>query len=453
MSLPGGFDLVVRPWAESVTTLLVGALLLLGVRQVWWRARDLTTIGAAIAFSLAATATSGRNILMRWLPIVPGLSLGLRIPRRLHNTLGAQLLVGVPFLTLIAVRGFDDISRITWYTIGDDWWVFQRFAYRIYLEGYWLEGGEPAFWFQPFYRWIAGALHMIFGDSSIGELVWDGACAWAGALFAFHVTRVIANFKWGLAAAIGTLLLMTVGPGWYLFGRGLSELTSAGLIYAAALWLLRGRTSPKHVVIAGVCVAIAFFTRLNNLPFALAVAAFSLPIRQPAGDWFKWRAWWPKVSRPAFAGLILALTSAVALFSLRTYYYTGSINALSGTQAGARSVWQTTTTGETPIQNVIGSVLQVLTMNDGGRFDPRSIPIILGLLVAILALCGVRRLRQLPLNVSLLCLAGITGAFVARGSAYPGRFSIHLIPVTVALCVSAAALLWRREGERRTTPR
>ena len=93
-----------------------------------------------------------------------------------------------------------------WYTSGDDWWMFQRYAYRIYLQGYWLEGGEPSFWFQPFYRWIAGALHMVFGDSSVGELFWDGACALAGALFAFHVARVVAGFRWGVAAAMLTLL-------------------------------------------------------------------------------------------------------------------------------------------------------------------------------------------------------------------------------------------------------
>ena len=78
-------------------------------------------------------------------------------------------------------------------------------------------------------------------------------------------------------------------------------------------------------------------------------------------------------------------------------------------------------------------------MNDDRRPDPRAIPIWLGLSAAALALCGVRGFRVLPLNVSLLALAGIAGAFVARGSAYPGRFSVHLIPVTVALTVCSIA--------------
>jgi hypothetical protein len=52
------------------------------------------------------------------------------------------------------------------------------------------------------------------------------------------------------------------------------------------------------------------------------------------------------------------------------------------------------------------------------------------------------------MNVALLSIAGIAGAFVARGSAYPGRFSIHLIPVTVALTVCTVSL-WFGRVERR----
>ena len=37
--------------------------------------------------------------------------------------------------------------------------------------------------------------------------------------------------------------------------------------------------------------------------------------------------------------------------------------------------------------------------------------------------------------------AGLTGAIVARGSAYPGRFSLHLIPAGVAIFVCALSLL------------
>jgi hypothetical protein len=440
---PGPIDAWLRPWGRWVNTWLILALLAVAIAQLVERAGDRAALVTALLSVLAAVATAGRAVAMRGMPLLLLAAAALKLPRRLQNIFGAQLLIVVPFLALVAMRGLGEIGRVTWYTIGDDWWLFQRFAYRIYLQGYWLEGGEPAFWFQPFYRWIAGALHMVFGDSSVGELIWDGACASAGALFAFHVSRVVAGFRWGVLAAVTTLALFTIGPGWYLFGRGLSELTSAGLTYAAALLVLRGRHGHKlSLCVAGLCLAAAFYTRLNNLPFVAAAAAFSLPVHQAAGDWWRWKEWRSRWSRPAFVAVVTALAVAVLLFSLRAYYFTGSFNPLSGTQASARSIWQTTDEGLTPAQNLTGSVLMVISMSDPPRWEPRAIPIVAGIVVAVLALAGVRRFRQVPMNVAVLCLAGLAGAFVARGSAYPGRFSIHLIPVTVSLTVCALACLF-----------
>ena len=190
-----------------------------------------------------------------------------------------QLLIGLPFFALIAARGFAEIGRTTWYTSGDDWWVFQRFAYRIYLQGYWLEGGEPAFWFQPFYRWIAGALHMVFGDSSVGELFWDGACAWAGAVFAFHVTRVVAGFRWG-SRGRGSHAADDDGRARLVPVRTRAVRVHVGRIDLRARRFWRCAAAPRGStsLIAGVCLRVAFYTRLNNLPFATAVAAFCLPV-------------------------------------------------------------------------------------------------------------------------------------------------------------------------------
>src|SRR6185436_20991835 len=117
----------------------------------------------------------------------------------------------------------------------------QRYGYRIVMQGYWLEGGSPTFWFQPLYRWISGILHLIFGDPSVGEWYWDGACVLTMAMFSFAVTKAFAGFRWGIVAAVMTLTVFTLGTSWGYLGRGLSEISSAGLVSLAALVAMRSR--------------------------------------------------------------------------------------------------------------------------------------------------------------------------------------------------------------------
>ena len=93
----------------------------------------------------------------------------------------------------------------------------------------------------------------------------------------------------------------------------------------------------------------------------------------------------------------------------------------------------------------------VLTLNDPARYDPYALPVVGGAAVAVLSLVGVPRLRTLPLALVLFFFSAVAGALVARGSAYAGRFSLHAIPVTCALSVSAIASLTAR-GRRRTSP-
>jgi len=450
------WDPWLRPWGRLVPPVLIALLAMAGVLAVVQRAGSLVTVGAAaLLVALFATiASAGVNALTRSAPLLLiGVAL-LPVPRRVRNQFGASLLVLVPFLVLIVVMGLPQAGLFTWYSSGDDWWMFQRYAYRIFMEGYWLEGGSPTFWFQPLYRWIAGTLHMAFGDSSIGEFYWDGFCIAAGAAFAFHVTRRFAGFCAGIVAAALTLTLFTIGPAWYLFGRGLSELSSMGLLYAAGLFALRGRHGHLPALVsAAVLGGLAFYTRLNNLPMLVALVGLAWPVSQPVGDWIRPRALFARASRPVAAAVLLGAAVAMWLFAARTWYYTGVLDMFHGTQAGHLSVWKQANSVVDGIQLLSGSVLMVLAMSDPPRFDPRAVPVAFGMLAAVAGVLRIGRFRELPFNVSALCLAGLVGSFVARGTAYPGRFSVHLIPVTVALSVCAVSLFLRDARVPRFLPR
>src|SRR5439155_13961437 len=155
------------------------------------------------------------------------------------------------------------------------------------------------FYFQPFYRWIVGVLHLVFGDSSVGEWYWDGACLLAGALLSFRITRAFAGFRWGLVAAASTLAVFVLGTAQYLIGQGLSEISSAGLLSMAALCAIGSRhRRTAAAVAAGILATLAFYTRLNNLIMAVGVALFALPLGVPARALVRPDAWWRRVSWP-----------------------------------------------------------------------------------------------------------------------------------------------------------
>jgi hypothetical protein len=91
----------------------------------------------------------------------------------------------------------------------------------------------------------------------------------------------------------------------------------------------------------------------------------------------------------------------------------------------------------------IGSVLMVITVRDPPQFDWKSLPVLFGAAVAPLAVVGVPRLRDVPALPALFFLVAISAAFVARGSAYPGRFSVHIVGVTCVLAVIGIERLLR----------
>jgi len=378
--------------------------------------------------------------LARW--SVTALALAALVPavEKLRTLRGLFVLVGIPWLAFIGVASIDHVGKFSLYAGGDDMWMFQRLSYRTYLEGYFLEGGQPTFNHQPLYRWIAGGLHILFGDSSIGEFFWDGACLLALALFAGEVTRRLAGPRWGVIAAALTLTFIIQGPGWMFFGIGLSETASAGFIYMAALTAIAAERWPSMLA-AGFFATLGFYTRLNNLPIALAVAAFAVPLATEARYTLRPARWAGGVK----SGLAIAVTGTLIvgtlLFALRTWHYTGVFSVTYGlTQFKALSVWQSGMTWMGWARNMSDSALMVLTMNDPPRVSLYSIPMLTAAGLSIGAVLGIKGVRRLSLPLAVFFLAGCSGALIARGSAYAGRFSTILIGATGAVIVSALAM-------------
>ncbi len=350
-------------------------------------------------------------------------------------------MIGIPWLVFAAVRGAPLVGRMTLYSAGDDFWQFQRYAYRIVMQGYWLEGGSPTFWFQPLYRWIAGLLHLVFGDSSVGEMMWDCWCVLVGALAAFGITKAFAGFRWGLVAAVLTVVVFETSAARTWLGAGLGEISAAGLLYLAVLIVSSDRLSAWMALAAGVLATLAFYTRLNHLVMGAAVAAFAISPQCAAGDlWFP-RRWFASISwRKAFI-VLGVIGTGMLLLAWRTWHYTGVFSVFYGTQREMLSTIQPGLPLTIVLRRMMASAMMVLTIDDPPRLHLVSMPLIAGVASAALGMLGVPRLRAIPLRVAVLGLSSVGGALFARGAAYLGRFSIHAIPITCALTVCAAAAL------------
>ena len=450
---PTRFDEIARPWAGWFVAVLIGGLILS------WAASLLMRVGspAAIAWMVGASAVLGGLAATdhvdaaRW--CVAGLvgAAFIKVPPRIRNVFGAFALVGIPWLVLIVASNSDQIGRFTLYTSGDDYWMYQRFGYRIVMQGYWLEGGTRVFYFQPFYRWVSGLLHLLFGDSSAGEFFWEGACLLVVALLAFQLTKAASGFRSGVIAAATTLTVVALGLTWPLIGRGLSEITSAGFIYLGAFLALRSRRgSLLWAVLAGVMASLAFYTRLNNLPMAGAITLFGLSARVPLRHFLPspgaptpTAAWRSRIAWRTVLVVPTVLAIGLLCFAWRNWHFNGVFRVFHGTQLNIVGLWKPGMSFLEVVPKWIDSVLMVITVHDPPQFDWKSLPVMAGALIAPLVVLGVPRLRDVPALPALFFLVGISAAFVARGWAYQGRFSVHVIGVTCALTVIGIERLLR----------
>lgn len=447
---PSAIDRLFRPWAQWISFVLVAVLVAMGVASLWQQIAE-WRIAAWIAASIAAGAAVAIWMpARRWHYTMLALIAAVRLPlpESLRNTRGAFILLAPFWLALHVVDTYLDIgfNRMQLLMPGNDWWQFQRYAYRIYMQGYWLEGGELTFHFRPLYRWIAGALHLLFGQSQTGENYWDAVGVLIIALFSVEVVRQLRGFRWGLVAGALSLTTYLSGPGHVFIGRGLSEISSAAFLYLSALCVLTARAlrSSPLLVAAGMFAVLGTWTRENNLPMALAAAIFAWPLAVPSSVLWQPRQWFANVWRPPLLAIPLALVIGIGLFGLRTWHYTGEFTMGLGPRINRSAVWQPGMSWPDGLAAMFSSVMMIATTTDPPRFHNGAIPILAGMALSVLALIGAPFARRLPFVLTAWTISGFAAALIVRSDAYSGRFAIHVVGSTVAVLTCAIAGVYDR---------
>jgi hypothetical protein len=93
----------------------------------------------------------------------------------------------------------------------------------------------------------------------------------------------------------------------------------------------------------------------------------------------------------------------------------------------------------------------VLTFNDPPRFALYALPLVAGAVVAVAAMANIKVFREVPLALAAFFLVACSGALAARGVAYAGRFSVHLLGAGCALTVCAVAAIVRTRVSSRSS--
>jgi hypothetical protein len=435
---PGVFDHWVAPWGWAVTPIIVVALAACMAVRVW---RSLSPNAAMVAGVIGAAAVSlalafAGGEWARAAGVVAFIACAIPVRRRLRNLRGAFLLIGIPWLTFFATWSRGEIGRFTIYSY-DDWLAYQVAGYRIFMNGYFLEAGTPTFDYQPLYRWISGALHLVFGDSSVGEVYLDAAALLAGALLAFSLVRASVGFRGGLAAAAATLATVTLGTSAHFIGRGLSEISAAGCGFVAIFFLLRGRRGKAAWIVAATVMAVLMvYARLNHLLWAPCLAAFLLPRKTPASAKAATAAL-SLIRRWQMAIFAGGFATGVLLIALRTFYYTGVFSLFHGTSlrhndTGLRpwtlldaAVWS----------NITHSIASFISMTEPPRPDPRSLVMVAGVVAWTGAVLRRRIAQRMPASLLIAAAGAAVGALFAHAHPYPGRFSIHAVPLASAMAI------------------
>ncbi len=432
---PTRLDRIAAPIVAALTSFIV---VVLAITWFWscaaarrWSA---ATIGWAIAVSTVFAICGATGRFARLVPLMLPAAAFVPVANHERHRRGAFMLLGLPWFALLVARSWGQIGRVTIYSLGDDWHFYQAAAYRIVMNGYWIQGGSPTFYVQPLYRWVVGLLHLLFGDSSVGESYLDAVCLLGAALVVVQVVRRVAGYRWGIVAGALTLATFTVSSIWYVIGRGLSEVTALGMMSAAVVLMMRARFGDvRSAVAAGVWSTAMFYTRLNHVLMGGFLLAWMVPLRV-GSDWRDIVAAVQHVRVKPMVAYAAVMVVGLIVFAARTWWYAGHFSFLYGTSYSVQEtgfVWR----------KIVESLGAQLSMREPPALDPRAILVAGGALLAVLALAQVPVVAGLPAALSIMTFGTIAGSFIAYTHEYPGRMAVHVVPFAVAVSVCLIAQL------------
>lgn len=162
---------------------------------------------------------------------------------------------------------------------------------------------ERSGWFTPVIFYLSAAVQMVLPFSEATIRVPSVLIGLAGLVLLFMLARVVFGSAW---LALMTAAMLALSPAYYIFSRyGLDYLYPVPFLVAWAMALHRAiqLPSPRHLLMCGLCLGIAFYS------YAAAVLLTPLLVLVSIATL------WPSCGRPSRAAFV-AVGYALPLFAI-----------------------------------------------------------------------------------------------------------------------------------------
>lgn len=219
----------------------------------------------------------------------------------------------VIFGMLSALHQFPNLNYVFYRSAGQDMLTYESFARNI-LETHSLQGGEPIFFYQPFYRYVLYAAHMLFGDGDALILASELAIlnfACFSAVYKVIKKRIsISKYQKTAALVAATMLIIFLNSQnarWLI--QGISEYPT-WIFLLFSFYFFNSVRTIRNWIFTVMLLALSFITRTNQF---LGISLFFL-------IFFIWV--WKVKKRNALIGLFLFI-GIVSLPAWHNFFFGG----------------------------------------------------------------------------------------------------------------------------------
>jgi hypothetical protein len=314
---------------------------------------------------------------------------------------------------------------------GNDWVAFENFSREIVVSGKWLEAGEPVFWYRPGMRYIFAFNHILYGKTIFSVYFLD---TWflLGIIFYFIKILRLINVKFKLSIMIGLILMIIyLGDNFrWLIGRGLQEWLAAFLLFLSIYLILKLKQYKKFIFILTFIILISVmhsWLREDHIFIILSSIFFynlSNSNNYIIADNIRFIKNNYKILLIYFSFTIVGFL----LLFVRNYYLGGktgidhpTFSYISGPYNYLIKIW----------------VLFAGTSHWNDGFPrPYSIILLSGFLIAIFCLISEKIYKKISNRGIIVSIFALYIPYIFTSNiGYPPRFSIHILPFSLMICI------------------